>query len=76
MKSEGPAPQPQNPTPTSTFVVRLWQARSQGAPQWRGRIEHLQSGQAAGFQDVTRMLSFMQALGAFPPMHDAEDRGE
>jgi hypothetical protein len=53
----------------STFVVRVWCETSVLAPRWRGRIEHLQTGQGAAFQDLERIAAFIRASGAF-----ADDR--
>jgi hypothetical protein len=61
-----------SPTPpNSTFVVRLWQEWSAAESRWRGRIEHLQSSQRMGFQDLDRLLAFIRSFGAF-----AEDDGQ
>ena len=49
----------------NTFVIRVWCEPSLGAPRWRGRIQHLQSGQHAAFQDPERILTFIRASGAF-----------
>jgi hypothetical protein len=49
--------------PINTFVVRFWQEWSAAGPRWRGRIEHLQSGQSVAFQDLGRMLDFMRSTG-------------
>ena len=31
--------------PVSTFVVRFWQEWSAAGARWRGRVEHVQSGE-------------------------------
>ena len=49
--------------PINTFVVRFWQEWSAAGRRWRGRIEHLQSGQSVAFQDLERMLAFMRSTG-------------
>ena len=61
-----PSPVP----PTSTFVVRLWQEWSAAGSRWRGRIEHVQSGQRLGFQDLDRMVGFIHSFGAFAEDND------
>jgi hypothetical protein len=60
-----PSPVP----PTNTFVVRLWQEWSAAGSRWRGRIEHVQSGRGAAFQDVEGLLAFIRSIG---PMLDDE----
>ncbi len=49
--------------PASTFVVRFWQEWSAAGPRWRGRIEHVQSGENAAFLDVDGMLDFVRRAG-------------
>jgi hypothetical protein len=49
--------------PISTFVVRFWQEWSVAGPHWRGRIEHVQSGQSAAFLGLDGMLDFIYNLG-------------
>ena len=49
--------------PISTFVVRFWQEWSAAGPRWRGRIEHVQSGQSAAFMGLEGMLDFIYNLG-------------
>jgi len=50
--------------PISTFVVRFWQEWSVAGPRWRGRIEHVQSGQSAAFLDLDGMLAFFRRFSA------------
>lgn len=49
--------------PQNTFVVRFWwEWQETGADQtlrWRGRIEHLQSGEGATFREAQQMLAFI-----------------
>jgi len=67
--------------PISTFVVRFWQDWSAAGPRWRGRIEHVQSGQSATFLDLDGMLDFIRRFGAMPddesqPAKKDEARGQ
>jgi len=57
-----PSPVP----PVSTFVVRFWQEWSVAGPRWRGRIEHVQSGEGAAFLDLDGMLEFVRRSGVMP----------
>lgn len=52
--------------PVSTFVVRFWQEWSAAGPRWRGRIEHVQSGESATFLGLEGMLDFIRRFGAMP----------
>jgi hypothetical protein len=61
--------EPSRVPPASTFVIRLWRVWSEGAGRWRGRIEHVQSGQRADFVEPGDILEFMRNLGVM-----AEDR--
>ncbi len=50
--------------PQNTFVVRFWwewQGGSADQPMsWRGRIEHVQSGEGMSFRDMGEMVSFIE----------------
>jgi hypothetical protein len=50
--------------PVSTFVVRFWQEWSVAGPRWRGRIEHVQSGESIAFLNWDGMLDFIRRFGA------------
>jgi hypothetical protein len=48
-----------SPVPlVSTFVIRFWQEWSAAGPRWRGRIEHVQSGESVAFLNLDGMLDF------------------
>jgi len=49
--------------PASTFVIRFWREWSVSGSRWRGRIEHVQSGQRAEFVELQGILEFVRALG-------------
>jgi hypothetical protein len=51
-------------SPVSTFVVRLWHEWSVDGSRWRGRIEHLQSGESRAFLDSDGLLSFVHRFAA------------
>jgi hypothetical protein len=57
-----PSPVP----PINTFIVCFWQEWSAAGPRWRGRIEHVQSGESAAFLDLKGMLDFIRRFGAMP----------
>ena len=67
-------------TATTTFVLRFWREWSGDAMRWRGRIEHVQSGQRRDFLCLDEMLRFLQQGGvimerrAAAPDHPAEVR--
>jgi hypothetical protein len=52
--------------PFSTFVVRFWKEWSAAGPRWRGRVEHVQSGECAAFLGLDGMLDFVRSCGAMP----------
>ena len=49
--------------PASTFVIRFWCEWSVSGSRWRGRIEHVQSGQRADFVELQGILEFVRAFG-------------
>jgi hypothetical protein len=62
--------------PASTFVVRFWQEWSAAGPRWRGRIEHVQSGESAAFLDLDGMLDFVRRIGVMGNAGDQLARKE
>ncbi|MBC7228304.1 MAG: hypothetical protein H5T61_13915 [Thermoflexales bacterium] len=66
------AEQPQN-----TFVVRFWWERhgvdSDQTMDWRGRIEHVQSGEGVAFREVRELLAFIERFVA--PLSSPPDEG-
>lgn len=46
-----------------TFVVRFWREWSAAGSRWRGRIKHVESGEAASFVDLDKMLQFLGWAG-------------
>jgi hypothetical protein len=53
-----------SPIPSiSTFVVRFWREWSAGGARWRGRIEHVQSGESATFVGLGAVLVFILRFG-------------
>jgi hypothetical protein len=62
---------PSSISPVSTFVIRFWREWSPGQVRWRGRIEHVQSGESASCLDLESILDFIQHLGVM-----AEDLGQ
>jgi hypothetical protein len=48
---------------SGTFVIRFWQAWSATGTRWRGRIEHVQSGESAAFLEATEILDFVRRFG-------------
>jgi len=49
--------------PQNTFVVRFWwERREEGSEPkrvWRGRVEHVQSGEGRSFYDVGDLIAFV-----------------
>jgi hypothetical protein len=50
-------------TATTTFIVRFWREWTGAEARWRGRIEHVQSGQRQDFLCLDDMLRFLQRMG-------------
>jgi hypothetical protein len=49
--------------PLSTFVLRFWRDWTASGGQWRGRIDHLQSGQAVAFLSWQQIVGFVELCG-------------
>jgi hypothetical protein len=47
-------------TTTVTFVLRFWREMNAGEARWRGRIEHVQSGEAVSFTEPEGLNNFIQ----------------
>lgn len=68
-----------DPPYVHAFVVKLWLERREieGAePEWRGRIDHVQSGKRMYFLDIGEITNFIQTcLDATrtPPLKREED---
>lgn len=48
---------------TAVFIVRIWCERGDGpslAPEWRGSVEHVQTGARAFFRHLDAVLEFMK----------------
>lgn len=48
---------------TAVFIVRIWCERGDGpslAPEWRGSVEHVQTGARAYFRHLDAVLEFMK----------------
>lgn len=48
---------------TASFIVRIWLERGEGAAvsqEWRGSIEHVQSGRRSFFRDLSAIARFMK----------------
>ncbi len=48
-----------------TFVLRFWRETTDGHLHWRGRIEHVQSGEKVSFLELAAMLDFLRRFGIF-----------
>lgn len=72
------AMQQRNRAPVVSFVIRLWAERREvaAAPEWRFRIHHVQSGEAAYVQTLADLFMFVErqsGLSAPPLSHDLSD---
>ena len=57
-------PESSSVPPVSTFVVRFWREWSAAGPRWRGRVEHVQSGEHSDFVELEGIMEFVRAFGA------------
>ena len=61
---------------TTTFVVRFWREWTGAKSRWRGRVEHVQSGQQASFLKIDDLLDFFERFGIDgedPPANTSEN---
>ena len=73
--------QHRNHAPVISFVIRLWAERCEvpAAPEWRFRIQHVQSGEATYVRTLTDLFTFVErqsGLSAPPLSHDPSDTGQ
>lgn len=48
---------------TAVFIARIWRERGNDvdmAPEWRGSVEHVESGQKTYFRHLEAVLEFMK----------------
>lgn len=48
---------------TAVFIVRIWCERGDAdsvSPEWRGSVEHVESGQRVFFRNLEAVLEFMK----------------
>ncbi len=68
-----------SPVPSNhTFVVRFWYEWSDVSPRWRGRAEHVPSGEGTTFLELQKMLDFIQGFGVMveAERHRDERKGD
>ena len=71
-----------DPPYVHAFVVKLWLERREieGAyPEWRGRIDHVQSGQRIYFRDLVEIVrfvrTFLEGNHGLPSQSEEHDTG-
>ena len=48
--------------PTATFIVRMWaEPVNEDQCEWRGQVEHLQTGEKRYFQQLDKMMDFVSS---------------
>ncbi len=48
---------------TELFVVRVWrEPQSEGSFEWRGRVQHMVSGETRYFRDWQALVTFLDAM--------------
>ena len=52
---------------SESFVARLWlESGANGEPMWRGHIRHVQGEEETYFQDLEKMISFIEQVTNVP----------
>jgi hypothetical protein len=68
-----------DPRYVHAFVVKLWLERREiadAAPEWRGRIDHIQSESRHYFRDLSSILPFIQEFLERAPLEQPPDTTE
>ena len=61
----------QQRAPSDLFLVRMWAEKlDEGEAEWRGKVQHVTSGEAHYFRDWSALIAFL--TGSRP---DSEDQG-
>ena len=68
-----PAPEP---TATAIFVLRFWREWSGAQPRWRGRVQHVQSGEEMNFIGTDGLLLFLERFGIRVSAQTGRNEGE
>ena len=50
-------------TTALTFVLRFWREWTGKESRWRGRVEHVESGQGVSFLEIEGLLRFLEQFG-------------
>jgi hypothetical protein len=46
--------------PIATFIIRMWlEPTGDDAGEWRGQVEHVQSGERSYFHDLGRLVALI-----------------
>jgi hypothetical protein len=48
------------PPPYQSYLLRLWQASSDGKGVWRASLESAQTGERRGFADLASLFTFLE----------------
>lgn len=61
--------EPRPPKTTHLFTVRMWaEALDAGRAEWRGKVQHVTSGETRYFRDWTALVAFLRET--LPPLDD------
>jgi hypothetical protein len=61
----------EKPAQRESSVVRIW--REEGQPEWKGRVQHVYSGDSASLQDLQDLVIYLEQRTAEWPR--GEKRG-
>lgn len=72
--------QEHNHAPVVSFVIRLWVERRDvaAAPEWRFRVQHVQSGEGLYVRTLADLLTFVERQSGLtaPPLSDDPSHAE
>lgn len=69
MSAKAPLPPAQS---SHLFTLRLWlEEQGGGRSDWRGKVQHVNSGEVRYFRDWQTLEAFVEGLVREPPSRDA-----
>jgi hypothetical protein len=64
------------PQPYMAYLLRLWQAHTEGDPVWRAWLESPQTGERCGFATVEGLFDYLRARIGAPAQAPASSLGQ
>ena len=59
-----------------SYLLRIWQVKAKGGPQWRASLESPGNGEKRTFSSLELLIAFLQAQTAQQELVDTEENNE